>query len=600
MCDIIGAESDEQETIAIHHPPLKNENSGSGNFKKKCDFILFILFLQLNVVEYLDLHEELHLCKLRPSSKRQGAQSCSRKKYPQKGRILVVGSLHFLGSKLVSHLSTNSTAVDAVADYKDVLNSVDGMEWYRADMLLLHHRLKIKFANLTNQTQVKNLIGERRVSTVVFVPPPKILNYNVSSGNKINVHFKVESILSDYLRYFVTILEAVRESSPCTKIVLISETESKSHHAAQRSWAKSWITTLELVLSNYRYYYEIPITIVRVHSVFGPWDENVVKHVMESRSKDPQMGGNCWYVDNVMAVIVGAIQSTKKCQLVHLGGCPENIKAENEQYMEKTWSWARSYAEDKYGKRKRPQNNLVFTSYFTTSEDYQRKRFKSKDSFWYMKDFYFSVKEKNMKAVVFHDGLDQSFQHKVHSYYQNVTFIKVESLHGRTTNDARFYAYYEYLLEHSDVTSVLLTDISDVVFSRDPFELMSLLGDWLYVGTDIDIFPNMASMPWIKKRLGSCFGDYSVGAQGELYNLMKMDTVYNAGTIGGTRERVLAALVTILTYLDMAPTQLNCNMPAVNYAMHKHFFDNIFTGFPLNSRFFRKQHSAKGVYIIHK
>ena len=168
------------------------------------------------------------------------------------------------------------------------------------------------------------------------------------------------------------------------------------------------------------------------------------------------------------------------------------------------------------------------------------------------------------------------------------------SLRGRSTNDARFFAYLSFLLSHPDIQQAVLTDISDVRFERDPFELMQVLGDWLYVGTDIDIFPSLQSMPWLHHRLRSCF-------DGSLFrSLLQLDTVYNAGVMGGSRHKLLAALALVTSYLDSAPHHLNCNMAAMNVAVHKHLFDHVFTGFPLTSRFLRHQEAPCGVYIVHK
>jgi len=515
----------------------------------------------------------------------------------------VIGALHFLGSKLVSHLISANVTVEAVADYRDLLqtSSQQDLAWYRMDMLRLHHRVSVNLINLTNHSQVVKQLTRlpRGVSKIVFVPP------SLNSHGNIR-HSEHAGPMSDALTHFITVLEVVKSFSPCTQLTLLSKADI--HHITGEvgeSMLQSWFSTFELMLSAYHHFHKFPISIFRVHSVFGPWDESV----LEDYSK---MGGNesygmenkCWYVDDVMEVLIqNIILSSKSCQLVSLDKCQSSNLENDEQHLEKvdrTWMWAHShiYEKSRHGlHRKKSEKNVVFTSYFTSSEDYQRKRFKSPDNFRYMQDFYLSLKEKQMKAVIFHDGLDQGFQHRVHSFYPNVSFVKIESLNGRTTNDARFYAYYQYLLQHSDITNVLMTDISDVEFHRDPFELIAVLGDFLYVGTDIDIFPTMASMPWIKSKLGSCFGNFSVSEEGELHKLMKMETVYNAGTIGGSRKMALSALAAVLNFLDVAPPQLNCNMPALNYAMHKHFSEIIFTGFPLNSRFFRWQSLPKGVII---
>ncbi len=116
----------------------------------------------------------------------------------------------------------------------------------------------------------------------------------------------------------------------------------------------------------------------------------------------------------------------------------------------------------------------------------------------------------------------------------------------------------------------------------NPFKLMDLLGEWLYVATDKETSPTMKDMPWILNGLSNCYGHATFA---QLEELMQMDTVYNAGVIGGTRELMLTTLARLIGYLDIAVPKMNCNMPAVNIAVHRHFFDDIFTGYPLNSRF---------------
>ena len=160
------------------------------------------------------------------------------------------------------------------------------------------------------------------------------------------------------------------------------------------------------------------------------------------------------------------------------------------------------------------------------------------DNFEYMKTWYFSLEKTRLKAVIFHDGLSHKFQDK---FKPDVLKFKLTSLRNRTTNDARFYAYLRYLHEHPNIDRVLLTDISDVEFIQNPFHLMDILGDHLYIGRDIDIFPNMQSMGWLTKRLGQCFSD-NADRMKELSILKKLEFVYNAGVIGGTRTLVLQFL----------------------------------------------------------
>lgn len=553
----------------------------------------------------------------------------------------------------------NSNDIIAVAQNGDIIPD-DELLWYRKDQLLEHHGVLVKFANFSNSTQLKRSLfgkdgkGVSLQSLVYFVPGIETDDWEYSGEEDIDFN-RVQSV---YLQEFVGILELLRQVSPCTRLVLVTEsaaTFALSHDSHVTSpnrhmtIKQGWMRTFELMLSTYHNLYQLPFTVVRVGSTHGPWSKVSLRlnnytnkqghtHLTNNREWSEIVPKLCWYIEDVVEILVKAMELQTTCAVLDIGGCvlSQNLTFSDELTVEqnldvgsaalehvladevklswkilnfssplvfnkavrKSLEWARSY-HDQSPRKGGEENDIVFTSYFTSTEDSQRNRRMKPNRFEYMKVWTLSLRQLKMKAVVFHDGLDAGFQHRLSQFYSNITFEYVESLHQRSTNDARFYAYLNYLERHTDIDRVLLTDVSDVRFQFNPFELMLLLGNWLYIGTDIDIFPTMRTMQWIHKRLRGCFGNYTTD-RGDLNQLMELDTVYNAGTIGGTRNTILAALSRIVEYLNLTPTQLNCNMPAVNYAVHKHFFDRVFTGYPLNSRFLRRQASPKGVYIIHK
>ena len=242
------------------------------------------------------------------------------------------------------------------------------------------------------------------------------------------------------------------------------------------------------------------------------------------------------------------------------------------------------------------KHDYIFTSYFTSAMDPQRDRHIKPDDIDYMKILYFSLTENKLKAIIFHDELTQKFRVSFHDIYVSFELV---SLNKRSTNDARFYSYLYYLQNNVDIRRVLITDIADVDFRRNPFELMTHLGNKLYIGTDISVFANMAAMPWFKKRMKECFG-HNQDIVKQFIKLSKRIKVYNAGIIGGYRSTMLRFLEKVCDLLNISPSEINCNMAAVNIVAHAYFDDVIFTGFPLTSRFWTRQRNPKGVYIIHK
>ena len=539
--------------------------------------------------------------------------------------MVVIGALSFLGSQLVSELVTSGQHVRAV-EHDSCIRADDELLWYRKEQLLLHHGVSIRIANLSNQSQVEEHLfdkNEKKLDkpvVLLYVPP-------VSSCGELS-----NMILSNHLDNFVIVLETLRKVSPSTRVVLSSLSKPKvTSHDSHVTIEQVWMDTFELTLSTYHSLYDIAMTIVRTSGVYGPWSDIAMemykmnKHQSREDSfKYQQELGLCLYIGDVTRAFHKALNLTSSCDVLDLGYCNASMTSQDvtsalvsspgSEYthtllditslesphtgLQKSLSWAKSYLQQQATSS---GNSIVFSSYFTSVEDSQRGWQMVPNRFQYMSEWFTSLKKLQLQAVIFHDGLEPGFQHRLMQFYTNISFQLVPSLKGRSTNDARFYAYLDYLEHHHDIAHVLLTDISDVRFQMDPFELMSLLGNnWLYIGADIDIFPSMRTMPWLNQRLRGCFGNSSLERGHKLHPLLDLDTVYNAGTIGGRRDVMMAVLFRIVEYLNTTPPQLNCNMPAVNFAIHKHFYDRVFTGFPLSSRFLRRQTSPKGVYIVHK
>ena len=529
--------------------------------------------------------------KHRPLNNRM-ANSCSRH------HVLIIGALSFLGARAAAHLVGSGWNVLGASHDSDI--TTDELVWYRKEQLI-NTGVHVQLLNFSDQTQVVQLLTEHRPAHLLYIPP---------GIDRHKDYYPDYVMWTRYLKEFVVLLETLKTISPCTRLVLasLSRPPSPGHvtsHDSHMTALQAWVKSYELTVSTYHHLYGLPITILRTGGVYGPWSDTALE--LHSSGEHTHM---CWYIGDVVKAFQSVLQLETDCDVLDLGDCQAtnhvnqytwnllNITEvhSSEAGNRKTLSWARSYLQQKAMVK---GLDVMFTSYFTTTEDSQRNRKKASNRFEYMMEWFLTVRKLNLKAVIFHDGLDAKFRHRVIQHYRGISFQYVPSLQNRSTNDARFYSYLTYLENHPEISRLFLTDISDVRFQMNPFELTSVLGDWLYIGTDIDIFPSMKTMPWIHERLPNCFGNYSA-VKGDLRSVMELDTVYNAGVIGGTRHTVLAALHRIVEYLDATPPHLNCNMPAVNYAIHRHFYDSVFTGFPLTSRFLRRQTAPKGVYIIHK
>ncbi|KAK2159099.1 hypothetical protein NP493_1749g00017 [Ridgeia piscesae] len=238
--------------------------------------------------------------------------------------------------------------------------------------------------------------------------------------------------------------------------------------------------------------------------------------------------------------------------------------------------------------------DVVFSTYFTLKKDPQRGQYKKTNSYSYFNKWENSLKRLGLRGLIFHDALDSNF---TKSFQPKVYFKKV-ILGRRSLNDDRYFHYLQYIEKHPNITYILMTDISDVSFLRDPFELMRLFDNHLFVGEDkTRLF--IGSLRWLQVNFLKCF------RKGTHLNISmniinRMTPSYNAGVIGGPRHIVLRFLRILTAVLETLPEKIDCNMAAVNYVVHKYFNDVIFTGFPLNSIFKLTESNPVGVYVTHK
>ena len=240
--------------------------------------------------------------------------------------------------------------------------------------------------------------------------------------------------------------------------------------------------------------------------------------------------------------------------------------------------------------------NWIFTSYFTSNRDPQRFIQRKADDWEYLEKWFNSIRLLGLDGVVFHDGMSEEFIRKATEFYPNVVFEYV-NIQSRSTNDARFYAYLNYLQTNPHIQRIICTDVSDVVFKRNPFDFMLLLGQHLYVGEDMDSTPRVGENHWVLSVFAHCKMKNSL----PLFDrVRRYFYLYNAGVIGGDRVVMLNFLSRVTAVLDGTPETKNCNMAAVNYVIHAFFDDIVFTGYPLTNYFKEEREDHPLVYIVHR
>ena len=498
--------------------------------------------------------------------------------------MLVVGALTLLGSRAAVHLAGRGWVVVGVARAV----SPEPLLWYRWGQLRAAG-VEVGLTNASSRSEAEARVRDLQPAHLILVPP----------GLEAGSPPPAPSEWGQVLEGAVLLLEAVRTLSPCTHVLLVSQSECEGRTPVATA---HWLDSLELTLATAHRLYGTAVSVLRSTAVYGPWG----RHALQGAT--PQ--DHHWYVGDVTMAMENALGLSFGCQVLDIGPRPNTSAPPPHR---RAWhllrlpapvpvprgaqlssAWARAYTRQAEG----AGQAVVLTSYFTSARDSQRNVSVAPDRFQYMSEWLLSVRALGLRAVVFHDGMAARFQHRLSRLHPSLGLRRVRSLAGRSTNDARFFAYLAFLHARPEIRHVLLTDVADVRLQRSPFQLMALLGDWLYVGTDTDFFPSMRSMGWLRPRLEACLRPS--GLLAPLSQLLDLDSVYNAGVIGGSRHVVLTALTLITHYLAATPPTRNCNMPVVNFALHRHLYERIFTGFPLTSRFLRQQTLPRGVYIVHK
>ena len=237
---------------------------------------------------------------------------------------------------------------------------------------------------------------------------------------------------------------------------------------------------------------------------------------------------------------------------------------------------------------------VVTSTYLTKGGPYR------KDSFQFMRGFFMTSMRQNFSVLVFHNELSTNFQNRLYDIYDKTEFFKIKKLNGRSVNDARYYILYDYLLNHPGVKHIVLQDIKDGTFPKNPFKVMEAMGDILYRLAGILHFMFLS--------LIICGGILNLRYLESAFQLKIFQTdeakyhpFINAGTIGGSRDGMLTFLTRLKQCLDdWAPHDKNCNMACVGLVTHHYFLEHSYNGYPFQASYKAGVGVARGSAITHK
>ena len=451
---------------------------------------------------------------------------------------------------------------------------LEPMAWYRYDKLV-ERNLIPRYEDFTAKTLVRSLLTEHNQGTVVYVPS---LLFDGKHEDNDSYDYLKSSLL---LKNFLNLLE-ITKSCCSLKFIFLTLHEHKIS-SIQRALLK----TFELSLSSYENTDHLDIIKVKLDSVYGQWQgrgDNYANHISTDRI----------YIEDVVEKVVLSMNcNDSSCTSVLRSDMYFEMLAENPNGIAKTKKWVNEYSAFLHVKKK----NVIISTYFTNSKHAPNKHYYIVPNLsQFFEAWFLTGKQFDVHFVIIHDSLSEQFQNNLKEFYpEHIEFVKLDSLNGRSTNDARFYAEQNYLINHPEINKVLLTDCRDVIFMKDPFKIMDIIGDYLYIGIDNSFFRSIYGS-WINRwSLSPC--SFSSELHGDA---AKRYPVHNAGVIGGTRHVMLSYLTQLIRYFDKALHTRNCNMGVVSLVTEKHFSNDYFAGYPFQAVMELPLAIPQGLAIRHK
>jgi hypothetical protein len=233
----------------------------------------------------------------------------------------------------------------------------------------------------------------------------------------------------------------------------------------------------------------------------------------------------------------------------------------------------------------------IISYYFTSSADPQGREPVKKSDVNYIIKWYWSIIKHELKPVLFHDGLTQTFI----DFFPQIKFMQVPPVpEGMQLHDYHWVVSHNYLLRHDEIENVFFTDCPDCEVINNPFTQPGYNDQELYCGDEAEPIGKSA---WMNCALRNP----------ELLKLENFNEIftsenplYNAGVLGGHRSKVIeftGLISELIDRLAFRPNDGTGDMALYNYILHRNF--KPVHGFPVNS-VFKGYEDRQDVWFKHK
>lgn len=248
---------------------------------------------------------------------------------------------------------------------------------------------------------------------------------------------------------------------------------------------------------------------------------------------------------------------------------------------------------------KHEAEDVIVSSYFITKGDPQMDakppEYRCRpDDLTYISSWLATALFCDLQPVLLIDKMDKSLIALLET--RGVIVIQA-NLGPMSTNDERFFCYLE-LLETIKFGHVLFTDVSDVLFKKNPFDFPEMKKK-ICLGKDVSSTPLVGNNRWMVNKIQKLVNlNNKLLSIDEIKNFVKSPLV-NAGVIGGSLTQAKEFIKDVVTFLEKCPDEGNWNMIAVNFAASKLEKDTFFMGKPFTSEFKGFNYEFDG-YVVHK
>jgi len=219
--------------------------------------------------------------------------------------------------------------------------------------------------------------------------------------------------------------------------------------------------------------------------------------------------------------------------------------------------------------------NIIFTAYFTTKKDPQRRKYWKQNDITLINPLYDSVKRLGLNMIIFQDGASKEF---VNKYSTDKIRFERYKLRGEIPLTERFRCYFHYLKKYR-YEKILCLDCGDLELFKDPFPLID---DSILIGSEES---KIGDSVWIKDKFQKAFGEVS----------HEDKKVLNCGILGGQYDNLFTLLSEFKQITDTM--KRNADMAIFNKLIYDGF--KFKTGYPIHT-VFNKFETDSGCYIRHK